>query len=182
MAEQKNNGGDIFGSTKTTHGAKSIVNFSGVLLKFEIKTEDSAGGDSDNQIHLCQSANLVYQRGTQQVYELGSEDVWTQIGPASGTLALSYIVSSVAEKDNATYLAQHAGCSEAGETISLAAGKPQCGGKLATAIQAKGCVLTQLGWQATAGQGALTVSAQYTVSAVYGGSGNGADTGAKKST
>lgn len=148
---------DIFGSEKQAHGAKSLVTFSGVLVYIK-----------DQALKLAQRAELRYTRQSSNVYELGSEDVYTVLTPATGTLQLQYIVSldKAGNTDNAKWLGQNAGCNEAGEVITLQAGKPQCSGELRSIITCSGCVLTELGWSATAGQGAFQTNATYTVGVV----------------
>lgn len=157
---------DIFKSEKDTKGAGIIVTGAGVLVKI-----------GNSEVALCQSANLTYQRSVQQIYTLGSESVYTQVGPASGTCAISYIVST---KSSATQFADTAGCDTNGADIVFTAGTKGCSAALDQTITCKGSVMTSIGWQAAAGQGAFTTSLSYTVTSVEatGTSGNGGQGGA----
>lgn len=148
---------DVFGSEKQAHGAKTIVGFSGVLV--HVKNE---------ALKLAQMVRLTYRRTAENLYELGSEDIYTQITPATGTLNLEYIVSTdiTGNTDTSKVLANAGGCTDTGETITLQAGKAQCGGVLANVITCAGCVLTELGWSAQAGRGSFQSSAAYNVGVV----------------
>lgn len=136
---------DIFGGTRQTHGAKEIVLSHGVLVNIS----GAGGGD---HVVLAQSVNINYQRTVQPVYEIGSEDIWVMLTPASGTCQLSRAVSDqnnvfayVADKDCNDY------------EITVGAGKGECTAKAQNAL-CKGCYTQAIGLQVQAGQGFLTES------------------------
>lgn len=138
---------DIFGAEKNAHSAEEIVMSSGVLV--------SIGGP----VHLAQQVNLQYQRQIQPIYELGSEDIWVSITPASGTCTINRAVG----QDDPYEFVKGDECK--GYDIALGEGKGKCTKKCPT-ITATGCYTTSCGLQAQAGQGFLTEDMNIFVSCV----------------
>ncbi len=132
---------DIFGADKKVHGADKIVMSSGVKVSF------------DDDVKLAQSVDLQYQRQVQPVYELGSEDIWVSLTPASGTCNMSRVVG----EDDPYEFVNGDKCD--GYDITLDEGESTCSKELST-VTATGCHTISCGLQAQAGQGFLTENMQ----------------------
>lgn len=130
---------DIYGAQKNIHGADEIVMSTGVLVSIK------------DTVHLAQSVNLNYARQIQPVYELGSEDIWLTLSPASGTCEVSRAVS----KDQKAFANVHGEECSKGYDISIDKGQGSCTADPGS-IHASGCFTQSVGLQAQAGPGFLT--------------------------
>lgn len=110
---------------------------------------------------LAQTVGLKYGRQVRAVTVLGSDSVWMQPGPASGSLDVTRIVG----EEGAFAGFQDVGPCDT-TTISIAGtGAQNCGGKFGT-VTCTGCMLTQVGLNISVQDMLVTDSAQWTVGGV----------------
>lgn len=168
---------DIFGLTKTSQNSTSIGHPSMVGITLP---------NGNNQIALCQSVQIDYQRQASPIYELGSENVYIAVQGATGSVQLSRAINSV---DNlggsALELYNGSGCvaSPANLIINTSGrGNKDCHAQTGK-ITCEGATLARIGFQAQAGQAIITDSAEYVVGAVKvdKGSGSGSSGGSSGS-
>lgn len=111
---------------------------------------------------LAQSVRLQYGRQVRAVTTLGSDSVWMQPGPASGTLDVTRIVGE--EGAFAGY--QDVGPCET-TTISIAGtGTSNCGGKFGT-VTCTGCMFTTVGLNISVQDMMIMDNATWTVGGVH---------------
>lgn len=123
---------DYFGYNKTAHGPGSIVASTMVL----------AAIDGSN-VRLVQQCNISYKRNIQFQYELGSNSVWAIAGQTNGTVQMT---RSVGERKLLEPYRASNPCAD--QKITIVKGTDQCGmdpGK----IQCSGCMLSEVGMQAS---------------------------------
>lgn len=149
---------DIFGLEKKSKSATQVSHPSMVALKLP----------TASTVSLCQSVQIDYQRQTQPIYELGSEDVYIAVQGASGTVQINRAINGF-DKGKAWEPYEGSGCnvSDASITISSTANK-ECHAEVGN-ITCEGATLTRVGFQAQAGQAIITDSAEYAVGAVKKG-------------
>lgn len=136
---------DIFGHSKTVHGPQDLATTSAVLVRVGSGT-----------VKLAQSVRIDYRRTVNPQYELGSEDVYLTIAPASGTCSIERLVGAGGA------LAAFKGSDPCKlESITVASSSAACGSGVGT-ISMKG-ICTDVGFNAAVGQFTVTDSANYTI-------------------
>ena len=166
MASSSNT--DIFGLTKKSKAASAISHPSMVGLELP---------NGNGRVMLCQSVQIDYQRQTQPIYELGSEDVYMAVQGATGTVQLTRAIHGVTGSGSALAPYSGSGCADMGATLKINTstdGSNKCHAEVGT-ITCEGATLSRIGFQAQAGNAIITDSAEYVVGAVKveGGSGGG---------
>lgn len=119
---------DIFGYNKSTQ-TTGLANPSNVGVFI---------GNS-GEVHLAQSVSIRYGRNVNPVFAMGSDSVWMQPGPASGSLDISRIVG----ESSALKGFQHGGPCELTTITVAGTGTSDCGGSFGT-VTATGCMLTNV--------------------------------------
>lgn len=111
---------------------------------------------------LAQRVELTYGRNVKAITVMGSDSVWMQPGPATGTLSVSRIVG----EQGAFYGVQDVGPCDT-TTISIAGtGTNNCGGKFGT-VTCTGCMLTKVGLQISVQDQLIMDSAEWNVGGVH---------------
>jgi len=102
-----------------------------------------SGGTSLGKGALVQSVNVTYQQQIQQLYELGSNNVYPIVGRASGTIEVQKIVS-----DKSFDKALFDAC-QGGATVQFAGLNGVCAGDVGGSINVtcKGVIVTSWGMQ-----------------------------------
>lgn len=149
---------DIFGLTKTSQSATEVGHPSvvGILI----------GGSKE--LLLVQQIQLNYQRQTQPIYTLGSEDVYIAVGGATGEATLNRAIGG---KEGA--LEPYAGTKCGGNGIlKIKTNHQECHKDIGE-ITCEGATLTRVGFEATAGGVMVTDSATYAFGALKRGGSSG---------
>lgn len=136
---------EYFGYTKNIKGPDSIGTTAAVLVKID-------GGD----VKLAQSVTVEYQRAINPQFELGSEDIYYTIAPASGTCSIERIVGMGKALD---CFKPKDPCKL--QSITIASGNPTCGAQIGT-ISMRG-ICQSVKFSASVGQFTVTDGATYQI-------------------
>lgn len=136
---------EYFGYSKNIKGPDSIGSTSAVLVKID-------GSD----VKLAQSVSIEYSRNISPQFELGSEDIYYTIAPASGTCTIERLVG---EGSALQPFKPKDPCKA--QTITIASGNPTCGSQIGT-ITMKG-MCQSVKFNATVGQFTVTDGATYQI-------------------
>ena len=126
----------------------------------EISTPSGVAISLNGELHLAQSVRIAYQRTVNPIYELGSEDVWMSGAPPTGTVDLERVVGSA----GGIFARFRTNDPCKGVTIKIQHGGG-CGASPGV-ITATDCLLTNLGFNAQAGDIKVVDSAQYSTACI----------------
>lgn len=126
----------------------------------EISTPSGVAISLNGELHLAQSVRVSYQRTVSPIYELGSEDVWMSANPPTGTIDLERVIGSA----GGIFARFRTNDACKGVTIKIQQGGG-CGASPGV-ITATDCLLSQLGFSATAGDIKITDTAQYSTACI----------------
>lgn len=147
---------DYFGYSRTSYGPGNIASSNAVLLA--IDSED---------VRLCQSVEVQYQRTITPAYELGSESVWFVAGRVTGSCRVNRSVGEVKLLDP-----YKPGSACETQTLTIAKGDGTCFMDAGTLTMAN-CLLESVGISVNTQDVTITDNAQWQIGTLTVGSGGG---------